>query len=125
MAKKRKLKWHNEKILWTAKAVRSPSLSTDYEDRWVLVDKETGEIVDDAQGYGFTTERKAYACFAYHYYKDNEILDWADCHTGIVDKVRKLPVINAKTVKQVFRDTNTRVSFGVKEFLRVYHKYLK
>ena len=125
MAKKKKTKWHNEKIIWTAKAVRSPSLSTNYEDRWILVDKSTGEIVDDAQGYGFTTEKKAYACYAYYYYKDKEVLEWADCHTVIVDKVRKLPVINAKTVKQIFRDTNTRVSFGVKEFLRVYHKYLK
>ena len=38
MAKKKK--WHNDKIVWTAKAVRSPSLSSDYEDRFVLVDKE-------------------------------------------------------------------------------------
>ena len=123
MAKKKK--WHNDKIVWTAKAVRSPSLSSDYEDRFVLVDKETGEIVDDAQGYGFTTERKAYACFAYHYYKDNEIIKWAECHTGIVAKVKALDKINAKTVKQIFKDTNTKVNFGVKEFLRVYHKCLK
>ena len=35
------------------------------EDRYVVVDKDTGEILDDAQGYGFKTAEKAYKCFHY------------------------------------------------------------
>lgn len=35
------------------------------ERRFVIVDTETGEIVDDAQGYGYTTPQKAYAGWSY------------------------------------------------------------
>ena len=31
----------------------------------VEVDKETGEVLDDAQGYGYKTKRNAYACYGY------------------------------------------------------------
>lgn len=37
----------------TIKAVRSEQLSSSYDDRFVIVDLETGEILDDAQGYGY------------------------------------------------------------------------
>lgn len=36
-------------------------------NRWMLVDLETGEIVDDAQGYGYRTARGAHAAWAYHH----------------------------------------------------------
>lgn len=32
-------------------------------DRFVIIDTETGEILDDAQGYGYTTAHKAYKCY--------------------------------------------------------------
>lgn len=44
---------------FTVRAVKT------YNDRWILVDKETGIIVDTAQGYGYTTPRRAYACWHY------------------------------------------------------------
>ena len=40
-------------------------LSEEYDPRYVIVDTSTGEIVDDAQGYGYRSKRKAYAAFAY------------------------------------------------------------
>lgn len=33
--------------------------------RYVLIDLETGEVVDDAQGYGYKSATKAYAAWAY------------------------------------------------------------
>lgn len=36
-------------------------------NRWMLVDVETGEIVDDAQGFGYRTARGAHAAWAYHH----------------------------------------------------------
>lgn len=33
--------------------------------RWAIVDGETGEIVDDAQGYGYKTPQKAHAAWNY------------------------------------------------------------
>ena len=35
------------------------------EKRFCIVSTETGEILDDAQGYGYKTAQKAYAGFAY------------------------------------------------------------
>jgi hypothetical protein len=32
-----------------------------------MMDTETGEILDDAQGYGFKTPQKAYAAYHYKY----------------------------------------------------------
>lgn len=47
------------------KAMYSPSLSVFDDERYVLVDAETGEVVDDAQGYGYKTKQKAHAAWAY------------------------------------------------------------
>ena len=46
-------------------AVLSTTLSKGHDRRWVVVNKDTGEIVDDAQGYGFKSPQKAYAAHAY------------------------------------------------------------
>lgn len=36
-----------------------------YKNKFIVIDKETGKILDDAQGYGYKTVRNAYVCFAY------------------------------------------------------------
>lgn len=33
--------------------------------QWVLIDSNTGKIIDDAQGYGYRSPQKAHACYAY------------------------------------------------------------
>ncbi|PWG62074.1 hypothetical protein [Bifidobacterium callitrichidarum] len=45
-----------------AKAVKAPDLGY---DRWILVDDETGEILDDAQGYGYKSASGAHRAYAY------------------------------------------------------------
>lgn len=47
------------------KVVRSDKLSKNYEDRFVVVIADTGEILDDAQGYGYRTKQKAHAAYNY------------------------------------------------------------
>lgn len=47
------------------KVVRSDKLSKNYEDRFVVVSADTGEILDDAQGYGYRTKQKAHAAYNY------------------------------------------------------------
>lgn len=49
----------------SVQAAYSEALSRGRGKRWVLVDKTTGEIVDDAQGYGFKTPQGAYAAHSY------------------------------------------------------------
>ena len=36
------------------------------ETRYMLVDKESGEVLNDAQGYGFASESKAYRGFLHN-----------------------------------------------------------
>lgn len=48
------------------RAVLSSRLSKK-EERYVIVNLETGEIVDDCRGYGFKSKHAAYACFGYKY----------------------------------------------------------
>ena len=43
----------------------SESLSSNYEPRYVVIDTETGEIVDDAQGYGYKSKQNAYKAWTY------------------------------------------------------------
>lgn len=48
------------------KAIKSEVLSSRRSERYVIVDTETGEILDDAQGFGYKSAPKAYAsvcCF--------------------------------------------------------------
>lgn len=45
-------------------------VATDYgyskkETRYYVIDKETGEMIDDAQGWGYKSKEKAYKCIAY------------------------------------------------------------
>ncbi len=35
------------------------------ETRYVIVNQETGEIMDDARGYGYKSKQNAYACYGY------------------------------------------------------------
>ena len=47
----------------TYMAVRADRSSNDYQQRYVIIDKETGEILDDANGYGYKSKQKAYAAY--------------------------------------------------------------
>lgn len=39
----------------------------DYSYRYIIVDSVTNTVLDDAQGYGYRTPQKAYACWKYKY----------------------------------------------------------
>lgn len=57
------------------KAIKSEVLSSRRSERYVIVDTETGEILDDAQGFGYESAPKAYAAFNYKNKSDKEKLD--------------------------------------------------
>ena len=61
-------------------------------DRYIIVDKD-GNIIDDAQGYGFKTIQGAYKAL---YWKQNydqiyedsiKITDWWNSHTGLYETI--------------------------------------
>ena len=41
------------------------TLSTETDKRYVIIDTLTGEVLDNAQEYGYKSERKAYASYSY------------------------------------------------------------
>lgn len=45
--------------------VRSEELSSRYESRFVVVDAQAGDLLDDAQGYGYRSKEKAHAVWRY------------------------------------------------------------
>ena len=49
----------------TIRAVKSETLSKPREWRFVVIDIDTGEILDNAQGYGYKTKQKAMAAWNY------------------------------------------------------------
>lgn len=49
----------------SVKVVVSASLSSNYDKRYVVVDEAAGEVLDDAQGYGYKTAQNAHRAHAY------------------------------------------------------------
>ena len=47
------------------RVVASASLSSNFDQRYVVVDEATGEIVDDAAGYGYNSAQNAHRAHAY------------------------------------------------------------
>ena len=47
------------------RVVASAALSSSFDKRYVVVDEATGEIVDDAQGYGYKSAQNAHRAHAY------------------------------------------------------------
>lgn len=122
------------------KAVRSDTLSTDCNERFVLVDVETGEIVDDAQGYGYKSKQKAYACWAYKNRdksKDAEkaakiakIRKWLRTHKAFVNELDQYAFeiyikkswgpddkVDAKFVEQLLEARNLHPEFSATDLL--------
>ena len=117
-------------------------LSKEYEKRFVVVDKNTGEILDDAQGYGYKTIRNAYSAYAYKTRdksKDKEklakkkhIQQWMKEHKGFVKMMDTVAFeiakgswgpddkFNAKLVKEMISENGLEIDFTAGELLKVW-----
>lgn len=47
--------------------IEGGSLNSYHEKRYIIVDKDTGEMLDDAQGYEYKSPQKAYAAYYYRH----------------------------------------------------------
>lgn len=115
----------------------------DSESRYCIVSTETGEILDDAQGYGYKTAQKAYAAFAYKNRdksKDKErrkkrrhIEKWMKQHKNFVNlmdycsfeiakgSMGKDDKFNAKYVRELLKEQGLEPDFTAAELLRVWN----
>lgn len=127
------------------KAVKSPSLSKPYQDRFVIINIDTGEILDDCQGYGYKTKQKAHIGYAYKTRdksKDAEktarcrkIKKWLRAHKGFTNTLDEFASeiakgswgeddkVDAKLVKTILKNLKLETEFKPSEILRVWEKY--
>lgn len=118
------------------------TLSKKYEKRFVVVDKNTGEILDDAQGHGYKTVRNAYAAYSYKTRdksKDKEklvkrkhIQQWMKEHKDFVKMMDTFSFeiakgswgpddkFDAKFVKKMLSDNGLETDFTAGELLKVW-----
>ena len=118
--------------------IESANLSSEYDKRYVVIDKDSGQVLDDAQGYGYKSVQKAHAAYSYKTRdksKDAEkrarkkhILSWLKEHedfAGLMeavafDCVKCGEPFNATTVKQMLKENNLDTDFTAGELLRVW-----
>ena len=115
------------------------------ETRYYIVDTNTGEVLDDAQGYGYKTAQKAYAAYSYKTRdksKDNErlakkerIKNWMKHHKSFVNlmdgyafemaKGTMAPddKFDAKFVKKLLKSEGLEPDFPASELLKVWRNY--
>jgi len=115
------------------------------DTRYRIIDAETGEVLDDAQGYGFKTAQKAYACYAYKNRdrskdgekrkKEAKIKQWLKEHSefrGLMDEIAfeiakgswgPDDKFDAKLVAQMLKDNELEVDFTAAELLRAWQRY--
>lgn len=127
--------------------VKSEALSKPYEWRFVVIDIDTGEILDNAQGYGYKTKQKAMTAWNYKTRdkskdaakeaKEKLVKDWMRRHKGFVDTMEQYCIeieckhswrpddkFDAKFVKQMLKDYDFELDgFTAGDLLKVWRKY--
>lgn len=120
-------------------AIKSSTLSKPNDQRYVIIDKETGEILDNAQGYGYRSAQKAYAAYGYKNRdksKDSEIAarkkkirDWLKSNKEFTDQLEIIAwdaalngdsKLDAKCVSDLLKQVKLRPEFTPGEILKVW-----
>ena len=105
------------------KAIRSESLSKPYDYRYVVVDLETGEILDDAQGYGYRTAPKAYAGYNYKIMPKSEKAKKAARERHMQKWMSEHKAFNRAVGDASFYALKDRMSFGFEDFKQILVNY--
>lgn len=125
-------------------AIFSRELSSGRDKRYVVIDKNTQEVLDDAQGYGYRSPQKAYAAYAYKHRdkaKDKEkaakakkIRSWMKEHKDFVKLMDQIAFeiakgswgpddkFDAKLVKQLLKENDLEPDFTAAELIRVWQQ---
>ena len=118
----------------------SERLSSSYDKRYVIVNTSTGEILDDAQGYGYRSPQKAYAGYAYktrdkskdaeRKARKNQIRKWLKENKEFVDELDICAFdcvkgsgspddkVDSKLVKRLLSELNIQTEFTPHEILK-------
>lgn len=118
--------------------IEAENLSSNYDKRYVVIDKDTGEVLDDAQGYGYRSVQKAYSAYGYKTRdksKDAEkrarkrqILKWLSEHKEFDELIESVAFdcakcgepFNAGLVKEMLKENNLNPDFTAGELLKAW-----
>ena len=122
--------------------IEHPKLSEEYEKRYIIINKDTGEVLDDAQGYGYKSISKAYAAYSYKNRdesKDKEkrarkkhIQKWMEEHKSFVELMDTFSFeivkgswgpdekFDANFVRRMLSENNLEIDFTASELLKVW-----
>ena len=115
-----------------------------YETRYIVVSKDTGEVLDDAQGYGYRTAQKAHAAYSYKTRdkskdaqfkaKQRHIEQWLKEHKDFSNLMDTIAFeiakgswgpndkFDAKPVNQLLKENDLKSDFTAGELLKVWRK---
>ena len=105
------------------KAIRSEMLSKPYDSRYVIIDIDTGEILDDAQEYGYRTAQKAYAGYNYKIMPKSEKAKKAARERHMQKWMSEHKAFSRAVGDASFYALKDRVSFGFEDFKQLMLKY--
>lgn len=125
-------------------AARPKAISVTMESgtRYILVDQETGEVLDDAQGYGYKSIRNAYASWTYSNgtpekrkekeERKEQIRSWIKEHMSFIRLLEQYELeikrgdwrskqkFNADLINQTMKEQGIRADFTGYEIWKVY-----
>ena len=99
------------------KAVKSDALSEQYFPRFIVIDAESGKVLDDAQGYGYKTAQKAIVAFKWKHdkkaqawrKKKKKIKKWLEENPEFDNELEDMLFQTQKAVYQGFEDAKLEV----------------
>ena len=118
------------------RVVASAALSSNLDKRYVVVDEATGEIVDDAQGYGYKSAQNAHRAHAYKSMPpkkkrqrdvaERQVQHWCAEHPDFMQHVEQSMFYAMKDgqnvteadVRAILAEHGLELSFSVKDLMR-------
>lgn len=112
-----------------------------HEKRYCVISAETGEVLDDAQGYGYKTIQKAYVGYSYKNRDKSKdkakkaltkhIKNWMEENKPVVRdldaalfytlKDGNNKALTPELVEEIFKENGVKPDFSAKNFIRVYN----
>lgn len=118
------------------KVVESSALSRGRDRRFVVIDEVTGEVLDDAQGYGYKTAQNAHRAYGYKSATPKQkkardglkrrVREWIAENRAVVRDIEDEAFYSLKDgeeftharIKEIIAEHGVEMPFTVAEFLR-------
>lgn len=102
------------------KAIVSDKLSEPYDTRWAIIDEETNEVLDDAQGYGYKSAQNAYRGYSYTSASAKDKKAGKRKKEAIRKWIKSHGAFETAVTDAAFYAAKDHESFGFKEFEKIF-----